>query len=244
MLRSLEQQGAFLFRWRSYLPLMCLPVLAWEVSRFSYPLGSHFYDRLVELTCFAIAGIGLSIRALVQGYARSGTSARNTRQRRATRLNTTGMYSVCRHPLYLGNYLISFGVLLFFRSPYLLAVFTLLFWLYYERIILVEEAFLAERFGDAYRAWVAATPVFLPRLSGWRQPGVPFRLSTVLRREYTTVLLIVVAMTSFEVLGDFALHHRFEIGPLWLALLFFAALQYVVLRALKKHTHWLQARPS
>ena len=30
MLRSLEQQGAFLFRWRSYLPLLCLPILGWE----------------------------------------------------------------------------------------------------------------------------------------------------------------------------------------------------------------------
>lgn len=240
MRRSLELQGAFLFRWRSYLPLLGLPILGWELSRFSYPYGSPLLDKLVELTCFAIAGVGLVIRSLVQGYARSGTSARNTRQRRATRLNTTGMYSLCRHPLYLGNYLISFGVLLFFTSPYLLAVFTLLFWLYYERIILVEEAFLAERFGDAHREWAARTPIFLPRLSGWRRPKDRFRFSTVLRREYTTVLLIVVAMTSFEVLGNFAIQGRLSIGPLWRLLLGFAALQYLVLRSLKKHTQLLK----
>jgi protein-S-isoprenylcysteine O-methyltransferase Ste14 len=241
MLRLLEQQGDFLFRWRSYLPLLCLPILAGELSRFSYPYGSHLIDELVEVACFAIAGVGLMIRSLVQGYARSGTSARNTRQRRAARLNTTGMYSLCRHPLYLGNYLISFGVLLFFTSPYLLAVFSLLFGLYYERIILVEEAFLAERFGDAHREWVARTPVFLPRFSGWRQPKVPFRFSTVLRREYTTVLLIVVAMTCFEVLGDFAIEGRLSIGPIWRLLLALAALQYLVLRSLKKHTQLLRA---
>jgi protein-S-isoprenylcysteine O-methyltransferase Ste14 len=241
MLRSLEQQGAFLFRWRSYLPLLGLPILGWELSRFSYPYGSPLLDHLIELTCFAIAGVGLGIRSLVQGYAPSGTSARATRRQRARKLNTTGMYSLCRHPLYLGNYVISFGVLLFFTSPYLLALFTLLFWLYYKRIMLAEEAFLDERFGDAYRAWAARTPVFFPRFSAWQHPGVPFRLSRVLRREYTTVLLIVVALTSFEILGDFAIHGRLSIGPLWIALLALACLQYVVLRWLKKHTRVLRA---
>lgn len=241
MLRDrLVREGDFLFRYRSYLPLLALPLLGWELVRYR-PLGSPGWDVALEATCFAIAGLGLAVRALVQGYAPRGTSGRNSRQQKAAQLNTTGAYSLCRNPLYLGNYLITLGVLCFFHSPYLLLVYTLLFWLYYERIVFREEDFLFERYGEEYASWARRTPVFVPRLRGWRRPERRFAWRTVVRREYPSVMLIVLALCAFELLGNWKVHHELRLSGGWIALLAVAVAQYVVLRVVKKRTRLLRA---
>ncbi len=58
-----------------------------------------------------ISFFGLALRVIVVGHAPYGTSGRNTREQVADTLNTTGMYSIVRHPLYLANYLIILGEL-------------------------------------------------------------------------------------------------------------------------------------
>ena len=131
---------------------------------------------------------GLALRAFTVGSVPSRTSGRNTHGQVAASLNVTGMYSLTRNPLYLANCMIYVGVLLYSQDLLLTLAFTLFLVVYYERIILAEEAFLLERFGDAYRRWAAEVPVFLPRLHGWRRPALPFSLRSVLRREYPTWL--------------------------------------------------------
>lgn len=242
MLRDrLEREGDFLFRHRGYLPVLALPIVAYELARYQHLLGSDFWDAVLQGLCYAIAGLGLAVRAFAQGYAARGSSGRNSRRQKAAALNTTGAYSLCRNPLYLGNFLIVFGVLCFFHSLYLLLAYTLLFWIYYERIILREEAFLLERYGSTYARWAEATPVFLPRLKGWRPPERPFAWRTVVRREYPTVMLIVIALTAFQVIGDWHITHQLRISQASLLLLGVAIGQYVVLRYVKKHTELLHS---
>jgi len=64
----------------------------------------------------------------------------------AERLNTTGMYSIVRHPLYLGNFLIVFGIVLFIQVLWFGIIVLAGYWFYYERIIFAEEEFLRKRF--------------------------------------------------------------------------------------------------
>ena len=46
----------------------------------------------------------------------------------------------------------------------------LVFWLYYERIMLAEEEFLRARYGKAFDDWAARTPAFLPNFRHWVPP--------------------------------------------------------------------------
>ena len=57
----------------------------------------------------AIGLAGLAVRAVAVAYAPDGTSSRDTHRMRAPSLNTTGLYSVVRNPLYLGNGLMWLG---------------------------------------------------------------------------------------------------------------------------------------
>src|SRR3954464_2686682 len=59
-----ERSGNWLFRRRSYLPLLLLAILLPAVVRAEYPGGSQRKDRLWEATCLAISPSGFAIRVL------------------------------------------------------------------------------------------------------------------------------------------------------------------------------------
>lgn len=212
---AMVRQGERLFRLRSLVPLLIVPAAIPAVRDFRYAWGTHTGDIAWEAISFAVALAGFAVRCLVAGYVPSGTSGRSVRGFRAQSLNTDGMYSLCRNPLYLGNFLVALGVLLFLHAPYLLVLYALLFWLHYERIILAEEEFLLRQYGDVYRAWAQTTPAFLPRVSGWRRPGRPFSWSRAARREASTLLGIAVAMTFLEAVTDRMLHGRVALETGW-----------------------------
>jgi hypothetical protein len=182
---------------------------------------------------------------LTVGFVPAGTSGRNTQEQRATELNTTGIYGTVRHPLYLANYLMFLGFVLALKVWWFALIAVLVYILYYERIMLAEERFLASRFGDRYAAWARRTPAILPHLAGWTRPAYPFSLRSVLRREYNGFYLIVAYFTLLDLLTDLLLEHeRFadwlRAESAWLG--FFAAgtVAFVVLRHLKKHTGLLR----
>ena len=103
MREEFESAGNWLFRRRGYLPLLLFPMLLVAAARTeATPLGAGW-----EALCVGLALGGLALRAATVGFVPKDTSQRNTGRPQAEALNTTGMYSVVRHPLYLG-FLIGF----------------------------------------------------------------------------------------------------------------------------------------
>jgi protein-S-isoprenylcysteine O-methyltransferase Ste14 len=231
--------GNWMFRRRGYLPLLIVGLILASMRNFQYLGHSHLIDEYWEIFCLAVCFAGLAIRVLTVGCAPGGTSGRNTAGQRADVLNTSGMYSIVRHPLYLGNFFIWLGLSAFLHDPRTTLVCMLVFVLYYERIMYAEEKFLADRFGTAYREWAERTPAILPRLADWRPAELPFSLRNVLRREYNGLLAIVVTMFLFEAVGDMVYEGKLEVDPLWRVLLPAIFAIWLILRTLKKHTRLL-----
>lgn len=240
LVNQLARDGQVLFRYRGVLPLLLILPLGWCVRDFRYLNGSVTVEQSWRWFCLLVSMIGLLIRFSTIGFVPRGTSGRNTRSQVAAELNCTGWYSVTRNPLYLGNFLMGSGFVLASHDPAALLIFTLSFWLYYERIIAAEEAFLSEKFGDRFRAWAAQTPVFIPAFSGWRRPDLPFSWRSVLRREYCGVLLVgtVFFLSS---LGDHLLvEQAWVIDWSWGILFVLSLLIFAGLRILKKRTRLLE----
>ncbi len=231
-----ERTGALLFRWRGALPFGLFGVVLLALHDYR-PLGENGqWDAAWEGLCLGIGLFGLGIRAVTVGHCPKHTSGRNAKRQRAAVLNVTGMYSIVRHPLYLGNFFMALGVTLFAHKFFFTICYVLGFWLYYERIMFAEEAFLREKFGDAFQSWAAKTPAFIPRLRNWTAPDLPFSLRTVLRREYAGFFNLIVILFLFEFIGDWFADGKAELDPAWTALLILAVVVGVVLRTLKKHT--------
>lgn len=239
---NFAKTGNWLFRWRSYLPLLLIVLFILALQEFKYLHASHSLDRLWEMMCLAISLSGLGIRILTIGCVPFGTSGRNIKYQAADVLNTTGMYSIVRHPLYLGNFIIWLGLSLFLRLWWFSALIILIFWLYYERIIFAEEMFLEERFGEKFLQWSQKTPAFIPKLRNWQKPALPFSLRTVLRREYSSFFAIIVSFTVLEILGDRIVQGRWTFDSVWMVIFGVSLLIYLIIRILKKRTNLLQVK--
>lgn len=235
-----EQSGNWLFRWRAVPPVLALLVLMLHLGNYHYLLDSRRADDLWQLGCLLVAVAGLALRAYVVGHTPKDTSGRNAREQRAASLNTSGLYSVVRHPLYVGNFLIYLGTVAFTHDPWPASVCLLVFWLYYERIMAAEERFLRARFGAQFEEWAQVTPAFVPKPRLWRHPDLPFSLRNVLRREYNNVFSVLLAMFLLDAASESAAQGRFALGPWWVVALTVGFVAWLVLRTLKRHTELLR----
>jgi len=235
---DLEKQGDSLFRWRSYIPFLMLPLFLVSLQSRD-PFSEYFNDRVNlvwEIFCIFISVLGLVVRSIVIGYTPQGTSGRNTKEQVAETLNQTGMYTYLRNPLYFGNFLGFLGTVLFLEVWWLVIIAILIFWLYYERIIFREEEFLRGKFGQAYLDWAKTTPAFIPRLRKWKAPGLPFSMKNVIKREYYGLFSIVVFFTLLKVMKNYAEIYRFHLEFGYI--IFFAAgtAIFIIIRILHKGT--------
>src|SRR5262245_56418221 len=124
-----------------------------------------------------------------------------------------------RHPLYLGNYFLWLGVALLPRVWWVPVIVTLVFWLYYERIMFAEEAFLRQKFGAAFESWAWRTPAFFPAFRHWQPSRLCFSWRTALKRECSGLFALVVAINFFEVVEDRVVEGAWGIDLLWMTVL-------------------------
>jgi protein-S-isoprenylcysteine O-methyltransferase Ste14 len=234
-----EKSGSWLFRYRSFILLAALPIIVAGLCSYTYLGPSHRLKEFWDVSSFLVSFAGLAVRVFTIGSVPEGTSGRNTRQQVADTLNTSGMYSLVRHPLYLGNYLIWLGMAMFFHTWWMVLLVTCLYALYFERVMFAEEAFLRQRFGDAFERWTKVTPAIIPRLHGWQSPGLPFSWRTVLRREYTGFFCVIAAFFLLKVTGESIVEGRLRIDWPWAVLFLFGTAVYLTLRTLKKRTRIL-----
>jgi protein-S-isoprenylcysteine O-methyltransferase Ste14 len=182
LIEELEEQGNVLFKFRSYIPIFFLAsglgVYAYKIYDMTYPdLGFNYW-----LISLAVGLLGLLVRIYTVGHTPANTSGRNTTEGQvADELNQTGIYSIVRHPLYLGNFLMWMGVAMLTADLWYLVAFTFTYWVYYERIMFAEEAFLRRKFGEAYLKWASDKPAFIPKLQSPDTPKYPFSIKASIR---------------------------------------------------------------
>jgi protein-S-isoprenylcysteine O-methyltransferase Ste14 len=243
LIKELDKQGNFLFKYRGTLPIVIL-VLGASVKAYvswkSTTNASDFHSNGYEYICLAVALLGLAIRVLAVGYAQKNTSGRNTEEQVADHLNTSGMYSIVRHPLYLGNFFMWLGVAMLTEHTWFSIAFILAYWLYYERIMYAEEQFIGRKFGTRFTEWAAKTPAILPAISKWNNPDLKFSTKKVLRQEKNGFAAIFILFFIFDAISEYIVYDdvRFR-NSHWLVLGLISCVIYFVLKILKNSTNVL-----
>ena len=154
-------------------------------------------------------------------------------------MNTTGVYSIVRHPLYLGNTLMWLSVALFVESWTLAVVTLLVSTLYHERIIFAEEAFLERKFGETFRDWATRTPAVWPKFSLWQSPSLRFEWRHALQREYLGLFGLISVFFALDIVTDWLALHKLEFDPAWTSVWVAGIVMFVVVRFLRKRTRVL-----
>ena len=232
---KLVSQGNLLFRWRSFIPLLLLMPGVMAMAD-SAAFESRYGDFLSEMWVaigLIISLTGLAIRWVTVGFVPGSTSGRNTKEQRADYLNTDGMYSIVKNPLYLGNFLAILGVLVSLKVSWMVLVGSLAYWIYIERVI------------DQYLVWAKQTPIFVPDFSLWRKPSMDFSYKTVLKREYNGLFGLGCAFFLTEMIVDVGFEHEsfrewvVDDWP-WVAGFALSGMIFLALRTMKKHTNMLK----
>jgi protein-S-isoprenylcysteine O-methyltransferase Ste14 len=156
------------------------------------PLGFAFaaayfwfaYPTWISLVVgFAIAAMGVLVRALASGHIRKNSA-----------LATTGPYAYTRNPLYLGSIIIAVGFIVAARNLWIGLAALAMFAFIYLPVITAEEKYLRSAF-PAYDRYASEVPRFLPRLTRYRESAAAedgssqFSSALYLRhREYNAAL--------------------------------------------------------
>ncbi|HVF27644.1 MAG TPA: isoprenylcysteine carboxylmethyltransferase family protein [Pyrinomonadaceae bacterium] len=135
-----------------------------------------------------VALFGLALRAWAAGHIRKNAA-----------LATSGPYAFTRNPLYLGSFVLGLGFTIAAGRPVLLgAIFVALFLGIYLPVMRVEAATLTELFGEEYRRYAGAVPLFVPRVTPHHDgsaQAVKFDASLYVRyREYRAALGLLAAL--------------------------------------------------
>jgi protein-S-isoprenylcysteine O-methyltransferase Ste14 len=240
----MEVHGNFLFKYRGELPVALIPpgLLIFYYQITSTP-GFDWAGFLAwyKFPCLGVVLLGQLIRSYAIAYAAVHTSGRNIHGQLANVVNNTGLYSMVRHPLYLGNFFMALGVAMLSCSVWFVLVYILAFWIYYERIIYAEEHFISQKFDEQLQAWAAKTSTFIPSFGTFRKPATPFNWKKIIRQEKNGILATFGIFFIYNLVQNWTLNGKAWMGFDFWSIGFAASIvYYLVIRYLNKKTKVLE----
>lgn len=149
---------AWMFKYRGYTPIPFLIAMV------------VFARPSITSLCVGFAAVLIGEAIRFWGVSIAGSETRTTGRVGGTYLITTGPFAFVRNPLYVGNILLygGVGIMSMALFPWLLIVAIVWFVMQYTLIVLQEEEYLAERFGEAYATYRRHVHRFLPRFTPYR----------------------------------------------------------------------------
>lgn len=185
---SLRKRRIRLLRW-AMVPVVLIPVFvpsSWtQDPAIDFPIEWFGYLLLV-------AGLGLRIWSILY-----------VGQRKSKELVTTGPYSLCRNPLYLGTFAIAVGAGLSFANVLMVAAALVVIVPIHLAVIRLEEPHLRDLFGRQYDEYARRIPRLLPSLRHYSSPKTVEVSTRAVRRvtiEAMGVLMIPLLEDLFELL--------------------------------------------
>lgn len=175
------------FEWRGAMSAaLILPaLLLCAVSR-PRVLEGTWLDEAFDAAAWIALGIGALLRLWATLYIGG---------RKSTELVARGPYAMCRHPLYVGSFVISIALTLYLKNVTVMTAVLLAAVWHTLVVIPSEEAHLRKHLGETYESYCRATPRFVPQFARLDRPGiVEVKVAAFLRECARTLGFILVAI--------------------------------------------------
>ena len=150
--------GEYAFGDMGQLILLVVFLVIWIADSFVFKYSTFLTRYVSNYIRVPIALIVLIISGLL---AWAGLKAVFGETREEPQVITTGVFSIVRHPIYLGSILLYLGFILLSLSLLSVLVWILIIVFYYM-ISRYEEKLLIQRFGSAYEEYKKKVPMLFP----------------------------------------------------------------------------------
>ena len=234
--------GNFFFKYRNWL-FIILYLLLFVPSPPLFgkdTFGQHYFwwpiiiGLIITITGQAIRGATIGLAYIIRGGKEGKVYAEE--------LVTTGIFSHCRNPLYVGNILMLLGVGVLSNSLLYVAVIMPLFMVIYQAIVLAEENFLRNKFGNSFNQYCSRVNRWIPSIKGISTTfsSMHFKWKRWILKEYNTQYvwltgIVLILLFKYPQLTNYDEQKRNVLLAILLPLLL---LIYLLVRYLKKSGKW------
>lgn len=169
------------------------------------PWKTEFLDEAFDLLGIILVLCGFLFRISSRGY-------KGEKSRQGWSLVKEGPYLITRNPMYLGTFLIGSGFISILFNWWVFPLFLIIFLAIYIPQTRAEEKKLSLQFGQEYRDYQKKTHRFISFSKLFTldvRQYLPFKWPWV-KKEYTSLLLALVAIVGLESWQDTRLFGRHE----------------------------------
>lgn len=230
--------GNFFFKYRNFLFIflyLALFIPSAKLFNESF-LGEKYYWWPIIIGLF-ITISGQAIRGLTIGLAYILRGGKDKKVY-AEKLVTEGIFDHCRNPLYVGNILMLLGVGILSNSLIYVCIIIPLFLFIYQAIVLAEENFLRNKFGDQFNAYCNRVNRWLIDFKGLGKTfySMQFNAKRWILKEYNTQFVWLAGITlilllEYPQITNYDTDYR---NTILVILLIILTLIYLTVRFLKK----------
>lgn len=150
--------GEYVFGDMGQLILLVVFLVVWIADSFVFKYSTFLTQYISNYIRVPIALIVLIISGLLAGF---GLNTVFGKTREEPQVITTGVFSIVRHPVYLGSILLYLGFILLSLSLLSVLVWILIIVFHYM-ISRYEEKLLTQRFGSVYEECKKKVPMLFP----------------------------------------------------------------------------------
>lgn len=154
-----------------------------------------------EMVALAVSLIGFAMR-LTAKICQAQIRPKNQGKRSIPPLCQRGVYATMRHPVYVGNFLLLLGPVLWTGNYAFILLFVALYWILYTEIVEGEEQQLRDHYGKDYEDWAQHTPAYCPRLTQFTSPKHGLFWRHILCKHIGILFLLLLVYSGFNILGE------------------------------------------
>lgn len=230
--------GNFFFKYRNWIFILFYaalfipsrPLFSAEYFGENYHFWPIILGLVITVTGQLIRGLTIGLAYIVRGGKEGKPYAEG--------LVTTGIFSHCRNPLYVGNILMLLGVGILANSLFYVAVMIPVFLFIYQAIVLAEENFLRGKFGPGFDEYRRHVNRWIPDLRGIGKTfsTMEFNWRRWILKEHTTQFIWLIGITLLLLLNypQLTNYDTDQRNLLLIICLAFLVLVYILVRFLKK----------
>lgn len=237
--------GNFFFKYRNWLFIILYlllfvpspPLFSEHVFGENYFIWPIVIGLLITITGQAIRGATIGLAYIIRGGKEGKVYAEE--------LVTSGIFNHCRNPLYVGNILMLLGVGVLSNSLLYVAIIMPLFLVIYQAIVLAEENFLRNKFGQSFDNYCTRVNRWVPSLKGISTTfgSMHFKWKRWILKEYNTQYIwltgiVLILLFKYPQLTDFDEGRRNLLLAVIIPLLL---IMYLLVRYLKKSGKWKES---